>query len=91
MEPFDNPQIGADLEAVIMDIQVILQFIGLLSTQVFETLYVYRELYLSKHTGRDLAKAILAAEAGEKVSYGVFWIAVAGIIVAKLDRLLPKK
>ena len=37
----------------------------------FETLYVYRELYLSKHTGRDLAKAILAAEAGDKVSYGV--------------------
>ena len=37
----------------------------------FETLYVYRELYLSKHTGRDLARAILAAEQGDKISYGV--------------------
>jgi hypothetical protein len=37
----------------------------------YETLYVYRELYLSKHTGRDLAKAVLAAEEGEKISYGI--------------------
>ncbi len=37
----------------------------------FETLYVYRELYVSKHTGRDLAKAILSAEQGDKISYGV--------------------
>ena len=37
----------------------------------FETLYVYRELYVSKHTGRDLAKAILNLERGEDVVYGV--------------------
>ena len=37
----------------------------------YETLYVYRELYLSKHTGRDLARAVLDAEAGEKISYGI--------------------
>jgi hypothetical protein len=37
----------------------------------FETLYVYRELYLSKHTGRDLAKAVMAAEIGDNISYGV--------------------
>ena len=37
----------------------------------YNTLIVYRELYLSKHTGRDLAKAVMAAEAGESVSYGV--------------------
>ena len=37
----------------------------------FETLYVYRELYLSKHTGRDLAQAVNEAEAGEFIQYGV--------------------
>jgi len=37
----------------------------------FETLYVYRELYLSKHTGKDLARAVLEAEAGDKIHYGV--------------------
>ncbi len=37
----------------------------------YSTLYVYRELYVSKHTGRDLAKAVLAAEAGEKMQYGI--------------------
>ncbi len=37
----------------------------------FNTLIVYRELYLSKHTGRDLAKAVLEAENGEKLSYGI--------------------
>lgn len=37
----------------------------------YETLIVYRELYLSKHTGKDLAKAILEVERGETISYGV--------------------
>lgn len=37
----------------------------------FETLYVYRELYVSKHTGRDLAKAVLELERGEDIAYGV--------------------
>lgn len=37
----------------------------------FSTLYVYRELYLSKHTGRDLARAVLAAEQGELIDYGM--------------------
>ena len=37
----------------------------------FETLYVYRELYVSKHTGRDLAKAVLLAEDGDRVPYGI--------------------
>ena len=37
----------------------------------FETLYVYRELYLSKHTGKDLARAVLDAERGETIQYGV--------------------
>jgi len=37
----------------------------------FETLIVYRELYLSKHTGRDLAKAVMEAEAGDSISYGI--------------------
>lgn len=36
-----------------------------------ETLYLYRELYVRRHTGRDLAKAILHAEQGESMSYGV--------------------
>jgi terminase large subunit-like protein len=34
-------------------------------------LYVYRELYVSKATGVDLAKMVLKAEAGEKITYGV--------------------
>ena len=38
----------------------------------FGTLFVYRELYVSKHTGRDLARAIKEAEEGDKVPYGVF-------------------
>lgn len=37
----------------------------------YETLYVYRELYLSKHTGKDLARAVMDAERGESVQYGV--------------------
>ena len=37
----------------------------------FETLYVYRELYVSKHTGRDLGAAVLAAEEGDRIAYGV--------------------
>jgi hypothetical protein len=37
----------------------------------FETLYVYRELYTSKKTGRDLARMVLQAEQGETISYGV--------------------
>jgi hypothetical protein len=37
----------------------------------YETLYVYRELYVSKHTGKDLARAVLDAEAGESIAYGV--------------------
>lgn len=37
----------------------------------FETLVVYRELYVSKHTGKDLARAVMQLEEGEKISYGV--------------------
>ena len=37
----------------------------------YSTLINYRELYLTKHTGRDLAKAVLAAEDGEKIDYGI--------------------
>lgn len=37
----------------------------------FDTLVCYRELYLSKHTGRDLAKAIMEAEGSERIDYGV--------------------
>lgn len=37
----------------------------------YETLIVYRELYLSKHTGRDLAKAVMEAEAQDSISYGI--------------------
>lgn len=38
---------------------------------IYETLIVYRELYVSKHTGLDLAKAILALEKDEQIMYGV--------------------
>lgn len=37
----------------------------------YETLYVYRELYVSKHTGKDLARAVLEAERGDSIQYGV--------------------
>ena len=37
----------------------------------YETLIVYRELYVTKHTGRDLAKAVLEAERGDNIQYGV--------------------
>lgn len=37
----------------------------------FSTLINYRELYLTKHTGRDLAKAVMEAEDGERIDYGV--------------------
>ena len=37
----------------------------------YGTLIVYRELYVSKHTGRDLAKAILPLERGEQMEYGI--------------------
>lgn len=35
------------------------------------TLYVYRELYVSKKTGQDLARMIMDLERKEKVTYGV--------------------
>lgn len=37
----------------------------------FDTLYVYRELYVSKKTGVELAPLILQQEARENVAYGV--------------------
>ena len=37
----------------------------------YETLIVYRELYVSKHTGKDLGRAVLDAERGESIHYGV--------------------
>jgi hypothetical protein len=37
----------------------------------YETLIVYRELYLSKHTGKDLAVAVMEAEMGDRITYGV--------------------
>lgn len=38
---------------------------------MFGTLYVYRELYVSKKTGAELANMIIQAERGESISYGV--------------------
>ena len=37
----------------------------------YETLYVYRELYVSKHTGKDLGRAVMEAEQGDSIHYGV--------------------
>lgn len=37
----------------------------------YETLIVYRELYVTKKTGVDLADLILKAEAGENIRYGI--------------------
>jgi len=37
----------------------------------YETLIVYRELYVSKHTGKDLAIAVMEAEEGDSIKYGV--------------------
>jgi hypothetical protein len=37
----------------------------------YETLVVYRELYVSKHTGRDLGNLVVQTERGEDISYGV--------------------
>lgn len=37
----------------------------------YETLYVYRELYVSKHTGKDLGRAVMEAERGDSIQYGV--------------------
>ena len=37
----------------------------------YETLIVYRELYVSKKTGSALAELVMQAEAGEKIQYGI--------------------
>ena len=37
----------------------------------YGTLYVYRELYIRKPMGRDLARAIILAEDGDRVPYGI--------------------
>ena len=37
----------------------------------YEILYVYRELYASKLTARELARKVVQLEQGEKISYGV--------------------
>jgi len=36
-----------------------------------DTLIVYRELYVSKHTGEDLAAKVLELERGERIDYGM--------------------
>lgn len=36
-----------------------------------ETLFVYRELYVSKKTGKELAQMVLNLEIGEKIKYGI--------------------
>lgn len=36
-----------------------------------DTLYVYREMYVSKCTGRELAQRVLEAERDEKITYGI--------------------
>jgi hypothetical protein len=38
---------------------------------VTDQLVVYRELYVNKHTGYELARRILQLESGENISYGV--------------------
>lgn len=37
----------------------------------YETLILYRELYVTKKTGRDLASLVLDAEKGERIMYGM--------------------
>ncbi len=37
----------------------------------YETLVVYRELYVSKKTGQDLAQLVIEAERGERIQYGM--------------------
>lgn len=37
----------------------------------YGTLYLYRELYVSKHSPRDLAARVLKEEEGEGISYGI--------------------
>ena len=37
----------------------------------YETLIVYRELYVSKHTGKDLGRAVLDAEEGDSIKFGI--------------------
>lgn len=37
----------------------------------YDTLYVYRELYVSKKTGKELARMVLDLERGERILYGV--------------------
>lgn len=37
----------------------------------FEQLIVYRELYVTKHTGRDLGIAVLNADENDRINYGV--------------------
>ncbi len=37
----------------------------------YDTLICYRELYVTKYTGRDLAKAVLEAEGAEQMQYGI--------------------
>ena len=37
----------------------------------YETLIVYRELYVSKHTGKDLGQAVLDAEKGDSIKFGI--------------------
>ena len=37
----------------------------------YETLVVYRELYVSKHTGKDLGRAVMDAEIGDAIKFGI--------------------
>lgn len=37
----------------------------------YETLYVYRELYVSKNTAKELARKVMELEEGERIAYGV--------------------
>jgi len=71
VEPFDIPNTWRKFRSCDFGYSTYSAVLWFAIDPAYETLIVYRELYVSKKTARELARLVLEAEAGDKISYGV--------------------
>jgi hypothetical protein len=71
VEPFDIPHTWRRFRSCDFGYSTYSAVLWFAIDPAYETLIVYRELYVSKKTARELARSVLDAEVGEKISYGV--------------------
>lgn len=71
MEPFQIPSSWRRFRAADFGYSSFSAVLWFAIDPEFETLYVYKELYVSKKTGVELAHLVLDKEQGESISYGI--------------------